>query len=422
MVEANTMLKLYDTLSRAKRPFRPLKGDTVRIYTCGPSVYSYSHIGNFRTYLFEDVLVRYLMFKGYSVKRVMNITDVEDKAIIAARKEGVTLAALQRDKARRFFADFMYLGMLRPDIVAKASGHVPDMIRLISRICRNGYCVAGGRGAGNGDVYFNVRKFRSYGRLRGLERRDYFGRARGDDYAKEGLWDFVLWKRWTRGDGSVRWHSPFGDGRPGWHIECSAMSMRYLGETFDIHCGGTDNIFPHHENELAQDTAATGKRPVNFWLHARHLTINRKKMSKRTGNVLYVRQLATEDIHPRCLRYYLISERYRSLLDFSWNEFRRRTCGCEQVAAVLSRLRRIGRRGGNPGPGDGRRGKAIARRLLDGFESAMDDDLNTKLAFRRIFAAMRDVEKLLREGKLSGSGARAICAAVGRIDSVLGVF
>lgn len=418
------MLWLYDTLSRRKRPFRPLRGGTVRIYTCGPSVYSYSHIGNFRTYLFEDVLVRYLRFKGYRVRRVMNVTDVEDKAIAAARKEKVTLQALQEAKVRAFFHDFSWLGMERPDVVARASAHVPQMIRMIAAICRNGYCSGDG-----GGIYFNVRKFRRYGELRRLKRRTYFGRAKGDDYAKEGLWDFILWKKWTRGDGGVRWKSPFGDGRPGWHIECSAMSAHYLGKTFDIHCGGTDNIYPHHENEIAQGYAASGKPPANFWLHAKHLTVNRKKMSKRMGNVVYVKQLMAEDLHPQCLRFYLISERYRNPLDFSWREFRKRTCGCEHTREVLGRLRRLAARNtkpdtGNrrPAAGSGMRGKAIARRLLAGFESAMDDDLDTGLAFMGIFRMIGETGRLLDAGELDSADAGAIAAAMKGIDTVLGVF
>jgi cysteinyl-tRNA synthetase len=408
------MLRLYDTLSRSKRPFRPLKGNTVRIYTCGPSVYSYSHIGNFRTYLFEDVLVRYLRLRGYRVRRVMNITDVEDKAIMAARKEGVSLAALQKDKIRAFFSDYDRLGMLRPDVVAKASDHVPQMIRLIERICRNGYCLRDGN-----DVYFNVRKFRRYGRLARLAKRTYFGRAGGDDYVKEGLWDFILWKGWTCGDGSVRWKSPFGNGRPGWHIECSAMAAQYLGETFDIHCGGTDNIYPHHENEIAQGYAATGRPPAAFWLHAKHLTVNRRKMSKRTGNVLYVRQMLAGDMHPACLRFYLTSERYRSPLDFSWKEFRKRSCGCEQARSILAMLRTTARK--QPA-GDGKRGQKIAGRLMGGFQDAMDDDLNTKLAFSRIFAIFRELEPLLKKGKLKAKDAKAVLGAMEKINSVLGVF
>src|SRR5208283_4388002 len=303
------MLRLYDTLDGKKRRFKPLQGNTVRMYTCGPSVYAYSHIGNFRTYLFEDVLVRYLIFKGYKVKRIMNITDIEDKAIEAARKERKTLDALQKDKIRSFFADWRSLGMKKPDVVAKASRNVLYMEKLIRRICAKGYCKEEKDG-----IYFDVKKFKHYGDLRKLRNRSYLGMARNDDYAKEGLWDFRLWKRWTRNDGDVCYASSFGDGRPGWHIECSAMAMHYLGESFDIHCGGSDNIYPHHENEIAQSEAASGKRMANFWLHARHLTINKRKMSKRTGNVLYVSQLKKKGVPPGCLRFYLLSEKYRKPL------------------------------------------------------------------------------------------------------------
>jgi cysteinyl-tRNA synthetase len=398
-----------------KRPFHPLKGNTVRIYTCGPSVYSYSHIGNFRTYLFEDVLVRYLLLLGYRVKRVMNITDVEDKGVMTAKKENLSLGALQKDKIRAFLADYDRLGMLRPDIIARASDHVPQMIRLIERICRNGYCLRKGN-----DICFNVRKFRRYGRLARLEQRTYFpGTPEDEDYVKRGLWDFVLWKGWTRGDGSARWHSPFGDGRPGWHIECSAISRQYLGMAFDIHCGGVDNIYPHHENEIAQSYAATGKMPAAFWLHAKHLTINRRKMSKSTGNVLYVRQMLKGNLHSRCLRFYLIRGRYRSRMDFSWKEFRKRTCGCEQARRILAMLRTIA---GKQPAGDGKRGRKMALRLLGGFQDAMDDDLNTKLAFRRIFAIFRGLEQLLKARKLKAKDAKAVLGAMERINGVLGVF
>ncbi|MFZ5501631.1 MAG: class I tRNA ligase family protein, partial [Candidatus Micrarchaeota archaeon] len=232
------MLRLFDTMSRSKRAFRPPGKRPVRIYTCGPSVYNYAHIGNFRTYLFEDVLVRYLRYKGHRVKRVMNITDVEDKAIIAARRERKSLAGLQKEKIDAFFRDYRKLGMAMPDVVANASDHIEDMVRLIGVICEKGYCIEERDG-----IYFDVRRFKGYGRLRGLAGRRYLGKARKDDYSKEGLWDFRLWKRWSRGDGNVFWESPFGRGRPGWHIECSAMAMRHLGQSIDIHCGGSDNIF-----------------------------------------------------------------------------------------------------------------------------------------------------------------------------------
>ncbi|MCI0503199.1 cysteine--tRNA ligase [Candidatus Micrarchaeota archaeon] len=406
------MLKLFDTLSGRKRGFRPLGGRFVRIYTCGPSVYSYSHIGNFRTYLFEDVLVRYLRYKGYRVKRVMNITDVEDKAIAAARREGVSLMALEADKIRAFWRDFDSLGMVRPDVVAKASEHVPQMIGLICRLCRKGYCIRRKDG-----VYFNVRRFSRYGSLRHLGGGRYLGIARNEDYSREGAWDFRLWKKWTRGDGETGWDSPFGFGRPGWHIECSAMSMHYLGERFDIHCGGADNIFPHHENEIAQSEGATGKKLANFWLHSRHLTLGKKKMSKRTGNVLYVKDLLGAGAHPGCIRFYLLSKRYRTRLDFSQAQFERRVCACERTGTILGQLRKIGDSGGN-----GMAGSKIAGRLLSAFGKAMDDDLDTGRAFRAIFSAFARIEAMIRKDKLSREDAKAILSAMGRIDSVLGVF
>jgi cysteinyl-tRNA synthetase len=420
-------MRLYDTLAGKKREFAPLRGNTVRIYTCGPSVYAYSHIGNFRTYLFEDVLVRYLKYKGYGVKRVMNITDVEDKAIAAAGAAGVSVWKMQRGNTKAFFSDWDGLGMLRPDVVAKASAHVPRMVSLIKRICACGYC----RHERDG-VYFDVRKFRGYGKLRHLKNPGYFGKAHGDDYSKEGLWDFRLWKRWTRGDGDVKWKSPFGEGRPGWHIECSAMSMHYLGDTFDIHCGGSDNIYPHHENEIAQGYAATGKLPANFWLHARHLTIEKRKMSKSTGNVLYVKDLGGMGVRPGCLRFYLISERYRMPLDFTVAKFRGKMRQCDAARETVGMLRGLAlkREGisekragaGKERKAENRLGRRIAERMLAGFEGAMDDDLNTKLAFSRIFRMLGEAKGMADSGKLAPRDAKEIVGAVERIDGVLRVL
>ncbi len=404
-------MRFHDTLSRRKREFRPPGGKAVRIYTCGPSVYEYSHIGNFRTYLFEDVLVRYLRFRGYRVRRVMNITDVEDKAIEAARKAGVSLERQQKAKVSSFFRDFDKLRMVRPDVVAKASDYVPQMIGLISALSGRGLTKDERDG-----VYFDVRKFKGYGALAHLKDRRYLGIARKDDYSREGLYDFRLWKRWTRGDGKVWWDSPFGKGRPGWHIECSAIAISELGATLDIHCGGSDNIYPHHENEIAQSEGATGKRFADFWLHARHLTIGKRKMSKRVGNVLYVSHLEKMGVPPTCLRYYLISERYRNRLDFTQKDFETRILGCLEVRRVLGCLRRL--RGG----GDGRRGEALARKLLEGFEGAMDDDLNTRLALRRISAVFGEIAGLLRRRRMGRKDAAAVLAAMERIDSVMMIF
>ncbi|VVB98296.1 Cysteine--tRNA ligase [uncultured archaeon] len=404
-------MKLFDTLTRKKRVFAPLRGKAVRIYTCGPSVYAYSHIGNFRTYLFEDVLVRYLEYKGYRVRRVMNITDVEDKAVEEARREGRTLAQAQKDKIRTFFSEWDKLGLKRPGIVAKASEHVPEMASLIRRICSRGYCRTEPDG-----VYFDVRKFGDYGKLRRLRHPRYFGKACDDDYVKEGLWDFRLWKRWAASDGKAKWKSPFGEGRPGWHIECSAISMRYLGEQFDIHCGGADNIYPHHENEIAQSMAATGKMPARFWLHCRHLTIHKKKMSKRTGNVFYVGQLREMGVEPSCLRFYLISSRYRNRLDFTMGKMRVQLLLLNRAKKTIRALRALS------GKGSAKARSALARKLVSGFESAMDDDLNTRLAFKRIFRLLGNAEKLSASGKLLPQDARGIVRAIEKMDSVLGVL
>ncbi len=405
-------MRVFDTMEGSKREFKPLKGNMVRIYTCGPSVYDYSHIGNYRTYLFEDILIRYLKYQGYSVKRVMNITDVEDKAVLAARRKGFSLRKLEEEKIRKFFSDFKKLGMLMPDVVAKASDEVPYIIKLIQRICKKGYCRKDKDG-----IYFDVRKY-SYGKLRlkGKGKTEYLGVSRKDDYSKEGMWDFRLWKLWTKNDGKYVWKSPFGDGRPGWHIECSAIAMHHLGETIDIHCGGSDNIFPHHENEIAQSEAATGKIFSNFWMHARHLTIGKKKMSKRLGNVFYVDELEKKGVGARCLRFYLISEKYRSRHDFTITEFRKRTKSCKRIREFISKLRKV------RGSGNETVGKKIAENLVSGFESAMDDDLNTKLAFRRIFSLCKGAEKELIGGRLSKSDAKLIIKALEKIDSVLNVF
>lgn len=404
-------MKLFDTMTRKKREFIPLLRRKVGIYTCGPSVYAHSHIGNFRTYIFEDILVRYLSYKGYKVKRIMNITDVEDKAIEQAKREGKTVEAVQKEKIKAFLSDFDELGMLRPTVIAKASEHINQMTNLIRKICKNGYC----RYEIDG-IYFDVCKFRRYGELKHLKNKRYLGMMKKDDYVKEGLWDFGLWKYWTPGDGKTKWDSPFGIGRPGWHIECSAMAMNYLGESFDIHCGGSDNIYPHHENEIAQSESASGKKFANFWLHSKHLTIEKKKMSKRTGNVLYVKQLKKAGVPPKCLRFYLTSERYRNSLDFSIEKFKSKICDCEKTRKLINKLRTV------KDDGFDKIGKKLAKKLINGFESAMDDDLNTKLAYKRIFAVMDRVDGLIRAKKLSRKDCIGIIGAMKKIDSVLCVF
>jgi cysteinyl-tRNA synthetase len=343
---------------------------------------------------------------------VMNITDIEDKAILAAKREGISLRALEKKNARKFFSDFRKLGMLMPDVLARASDEIPQMVRLIQRICRKGHC----RKERDG-IYFDVKKW-DYGRLciKRKKKAEYLGVARKDDYSKEGMWDFRLWKFRSRQDGENYWSAPFGEGRPGWHIECSAIAMHHLGESFDIHCGGSDNIFPHHENEIAQSEAATGKRFANFWLHAKHLTIGGKKMSKRLGNVYYVDELERKGVGAKCLRFYLISERYRSRHDFTMKEFKKRIRKCGRIKEFISGLKKLrGNRNGNEG-------RKIAARLIAGFEKAMDDDLDTGRAFAAIFSTCNAAEEKLKKGGLGANDAKRIIRALDRIDSVLKVF
>lgn len=399
-------MKLYDTLSAKKREFVPIKGKNVSIYTCGPSVYSYSHIGNFRTYLFEDVLIRYLKFLGFSVKRVMNITDLEDKAIEQAIIENKTLDSLVNDKIEAFLEDFKLLGILKPNKLIRASKKINLMIKAINILIKKGYCIFEKDG-----IYFDTRKFRKYGELSKIPK-VYRGIARKDDYSVEGLWDFRLWKFHSKKDSDIFWKSPFGIGRPGWHIECSTLAHYSFEGTIDIHCGGVDNIFPHHENEIAQSEAAWEIKFANFWLHSKHLTINKRKMSKRTGNVYYVKELQKMGIEPKCLRYYLISERYRNALDFSLKEFKSKICACNEFRELIKKLNKI-KKTGKTNNGD-----YFSELLISCFKKAMDDDLNTKKAIKQLFTNIKKIDIK----KLTKSDAKKILKSITKINSVLGII
>jgi cysteinyl-tRNA synthetase len=399
-------LKLFDSMSGGLRKFVPLQSGRAGIYTCGPSVYDYSHIGNFRTYVAEDILVRYLAYKGLKVRRVMNITDVEDKAVRAAVAQGVGLADLQKQKIRGFFSDWDVLGLSRPDVIAYASGHVPQMVKMIERICARGFCVSNRSG-----VYFNIRKMRGYGKMSGLKDPEYFGRAPGDDYSKCGLWDFRLWKRWSRGDGNIGWDSPFGFGRPGWHIECTAMATRYLGEYFDLHCGGSDNVYPHHENEIAQSFAANRTRLAKYWFHTAHLVINSRKMSKRTGNVVYVRDILEKGYSGEELRAFLMCGNHRMTLNFTYRDLK--TCA---LRLREMRSNAAGLCGGRPENGP------LAKRLLSGFNSRMDNGLNVKSAMNWLDSQIRQLAARQMRGALGRGGAAQAHYALKKIDSVVNVL
>ncbi|MDP3015257.1 MAG: cysteine--tRNA ligase [bacterium] len=308
------MIKLYDTLSRKKQIFRPLSNKAVKIYACGPTVYDFAHIGNLRTYIFEDILRRTLEYNGYKIKQVMNITDVEDKIIKKAKAEKKDIFEITKPYTKIFFGDLKKLNIEKSEFYPKATEHIKEMVCLIKKLIAKGFAYRGE----DGSIYFSISKFRNYGELSRLKKRELkIGvRIEADEYNKNQAQDFVLWKMAKVGEPS--WPSPWGWGRPGWHIECSAMSMKYLGETLDIHTGAVDLIFPHHENEIAQSEAATGKKFVKYWLHSEHLLVNNQKMSKSLGNIFTLHDIERKSFNPLAFRYLILTTHYRSKLNFTW--------------------------------------------------------------------------------------------------------
>ena len=307
-------IKLYNTLTRKKELFKPLKKGVVRMYTCGPTVYGYVHIGNFRSFIFEDILRRVLQTRSYKVKHIMNVTDVDDKTIIASQKAGKELGEFTKFYEKTFEEDLKKLHILLPTKpFTRATEHIPEMITLIQKLLRRKYAYEK-----DGSVYFDVSRFARYGKLAHLDKKGLKAGARVDvdEYAKNAAQDFALWK--AKKDGEPSWSAPFGEGRPGWHIECSAMSLTYLGQPFDIHAGGVDLIFPHHENEIAQSEAAIGKPFVRYWLHGEHLLVDGHKMSKSLGNTFTLRTLEEKGFSPLDFRYLTLGAHYRSKLNFTW--------------------------------------------------------------------------------------------------------
>ena len=405
---------LYSTEHRAERPLATAKEGEVRIYTCGPTVYNHAHIGNLRTFLFEDVLRRSLRFLGYRVLQVMNLTDVDDKTIAKAAELGCTLDEYTEPYIESFFRDLDTLKIERAEEYPRATEHVPEMIALIERLFENGYAYER-----DGSVFFRIGADEDYGRL---SRIDLDGVRQGDrvaedDYGKDDARDFVLWKRAKSGEPS--WDSPWGPGRPGWHIECSAMSMKYLGESFDVHCGGVDNIFPHHENEIAQSESATGKPFVNHWIHAEHLIVDGEKMSKSLGNQYTLGDLLEKGAKPRAIRYLLLSVHYRKKLNFTFE-------GLKDAEAALARLDEMRFRlahatvGEGSGAGDGL--VAASSRLREGFSAALAEDLNLSKALAELFDFVKVVNVAVEKSEIGQKERDAVESVLAEVDTVLAVL
>jgi cysteinyl-tRNA synthetase len=406
------MLKLHNTLNNTDEEFHPLEEGVVRFYTCGPTVYDFAHIGNFRTFVFQDLLRKYLQYRKYRVIHVMNITDVDDKTIHNARAQGMTLKDYTAKYTEAFLQDSKTLRIELPDIMPRATEHIPEMVALIRSLEEKGYTYRK-----DGSIYFNISRFPGYGKL---SKADFSGAQTGarvdaDKYDKENARDFVLWK--AKKEGEDFWETDIGPGRPGWHIECSAMSMKYLGETFDIHCGGVDLVFPHHENEIAQSECSTGKPFVRYWIHPEFLILEGEKMSKSLGNYYTLRDLVSQGHSPESIRYLLLSVHYRKQLNFT-------TDGLHQAQASIQRLEdfvlRVKEKASSEVPSDAFDAEIQAAR--ERYIEAMDSDMNTSAALAAVFDFVRSTYQKDSQNALSGGDAAAAFNFIQEIDSVLNIL
>ena len=405
-------LKFYNTLSRSLELFKSVEEGKAGLYTCGPTVYNFAHIGNFRAYIFEDLLHRTLDYAGYKVKQVMNLTDVDDKTIRNSRAAGVPLRDFTATYKKAFFEDIKTLNITPAAIYPAATDHIAEMIAMIQVLMDKGIAYQ----SEDKSIYFSIEKFPEYGKLAHIDRDNQRAGVRidADEYAKDSVADFALWKARDEADGDVWWPSPWGEGRPGWHIECSAMSMKYLGESFDLHTGGVDNMFPHHEDEIAQSESVTGKKWVNYWLHCEHLMVDNTKMSKSLGNFYTLRDLLDKGYSGKEVRWVLIGTHYRKKLNFSLAALdqARETLG--KFTSFFARMKEV------TSAGDGSEVAAIVEQAQNQFRTAIADDLNSAGATAALFALVRDGNRLADAGTLSAAGAAKILECCRDFDRIFG--
>lgn len=407
-------LKFYNTMSRKKEIFTPIEDGKARIYNCGPTVYNYPHVGNLRAFMFADLLRRYLKFKSYDVTQVMNLTDVDDKIIKKCAETGTPIKEYTAVYKEAFFKDLEILGIERAEYYPAATDHIGEMVDLVQKLLDKGLAYK----AEDGNIFFKIAAFPDYGKLQRLDMSQMRtgGRVDDDEYEKESANDFALWKAYKPEDGDVYWDTPLGKGRPGWHIECSAMSTKYLGDTFDIHTGGVDNLFPHHENEIAQSEGATGKKFVNYWLHCEHLLWDNTKMSKSLGNIMYINGLIEKGYSPREIRFTLLTTHYRQKLNFSLKIL-------ESSRSSLKRIDDFLEDNTHNVQGElSKEVKQIADTMLNDFEVTMDDDLNISGAIGTVYSCIKDINLIKRERILTEEDSKYIKKAFERIDEVLGIL
>ena len=409
------MLRFRNTLSGRVEEFKPINEGEVRFYYCGPTVWDYGHIGNFRSAVAADVVRRYLKFKGFRVIHVMNITDVEDRIIAKSQEAGLSIDDYTAKYIDALWEDADALGNERPDIIPRATRHIPEMVSLIEKLLETDHAYRS-----DGSIYYRIASFPEYGKLSKI---NFAGNIAGaservdtDKYEKEDARDFALWKE-PSSETEPAWDTAIGRGRPGWHIECSAMSMKYLGESFDIHAGGIDLVFPHHENEIAQSEGATGKQFVKYWIHFEHLKVEGETMSKSKGNYFTFRDIVAKGFSPAAIRYFLLSVPYNKQLNFTFDAL----AGAEKTVASLRDFRaRLSEARTEPGSNDELH--ETAERTLREFEAGMDDDLNTSVALAVVHNLSREVNTALARKKVKADNQRELLEVIDRIDTVLNIF
>ena len=403
--------RFYNTINRKKVEFEPITPGTVKLYTCGPTVYDTAHIGNFRTFIFEDLLKRFLVFKGYEVYHVMNITDVDDKTIKRAITEEITINELTLKYTEEFMNDIKSLKILPADKYPRATDHIDEMIKMIQALEENGYAYE----TEDHSVYFRLDAYDSYGQLTQIDltQQRVNERIINDEYSKDNPQDFALWKARDDDDGKIYWESPWGRGRPGWHIECSAMSIKYLGNHFDIHCGGVDNIFPHHENEIAQSVSATQEPFVNYWMHSEYLQIQGDKMSKTLGNYYKISDLISEGFTAEEIRFTLLNAHYRSKLDFSLKQKQEARTTIQRITDFQQRLLELK---------DSSETESSIPDEFEEFVAALDDDLDTPKAFAIFFGWIRSMNKLLDRGEFKFSQINGGLDFIDKFDDLFAII
>ncbi len=406
------MFKLYNTYSRRKEEFKSLKNKEVRMYCCGPTVYNYAHIGNLRTYVFEDVLRRFLKYSGFTLFEAMNLTDVDDKTIKRSQEQKISLKEFTELYSKYFFEDCQKLHIEKPEVVCKATGHIKEMVENVKKLIDAGMAYK----STDGSIYFKVSAFPEYGKLSHLDLTELKpgNRVSTDEYEKEGVSDFALWKAWTKEDGEVYWETELGKGRPGWHIECSAMSAKYLGGFFDIHCGGVDLIFPHHENEIAQSQPLSGKPLAKFWVHGEHLLVDGQRMGKRFKNFYTLGELREKGFDPLVLRYFYLSSHYRQQLNFTFDALSSCQTTLQKLQLFLEDMRS---KSGKGKPSE--KVNEATSAFLSRFENAMNDDLDSPQALAALHGFVTAINKLKR---ITAGDAAEILGTLERVDSVFGFF